>query len=96
MTSEEPRSLLVQARGEPSPLCEPEDPAAHDDLGAFTRAVPLDDDRLALPAEWMSADVAQSSGNDAFQQWFARNPKGLDGWLSRMRGKFGKNGDRGK
>ncbi|MFF3988863.1 hypothetical protein ACFY0B_30275 [Streptomyces sp. NPDC001797] len=37
-----------------------------------------------------------SSGNDAFQQWFARNPKGLDGWLNRMRGKFGKNGDRGK
>ncbi|MER6269777.1 hypothetical protein [Streptomyces sp900105755] len=49
-----------------------------------------------VATEWMSADVAQSSGNDAFQQWFARNPKGLDGWLSRMRGKFGKNGDRGK
>ncbi|MGY4982875.1 hypothetical protein ACWCYL_38005 [Streptomyces sp. 900105755] len=68
MTSEEPRSLLVQARGEPSPLYEPEDPAAHDDLGAFTRAVPLDDDRLALPADL--ADELRS-------WWLSRPPEGF-------------------
>ncbi|MFE5033068.1 hypothetical protein [Streptomyces sp. NPDC056683] len=68
MTSEEPRSLLVQARGEPSPLYEPEDPAAHDDLGAFTRAVPLDDDRPALPA-----DLA-----DELRSWsLSRPPEGF-------------------
>ncbi|MGW7408262.1 hypothetical protein ACWGI9_31995 [Streptomyces sp. NPDC054833] len=58
MTFEEPRSVLVHARGEPSPLYEPVDPEAHDDLGAFTRNVPPDDDRLALPAELV--DVLRS------------------------------------
>ncbi|MGW2958375.1 ricin-type beta-trefoil lectin domain protein [Streptomyces sp. NPDC001220] len=51
--------------------------------------------RGGVATRWMSEDVANSSVNDAFQQWFARNPKGLDGWLSRMRDKFGRNGDRG-
>ncbi|MER6226902.1 hypothetical protein ABT189_41200 [Streptomyces sp900105755] len=68
MTSAEPRSLLVQARGKPSPLYEPEDPAAHDDLGAFTHLVPLDDDRLALPA-----DLA-----DELRSWsLSRPPEGF-------------------
>ncbi|MFF4114687.1 hypothetical protein ACFY0P_14600 [Streptomyces sp. NPDC001714] len=68
MTSGEPRSLLVRARGEPSPLYEPEDPAACDDLGAFTRAVPLDDDRPALPA-----DLA-----DELRSWsLSRPPEGF-------------------
>ncbi|MFD6492070.1 hypothetical protein ACFV99_14385 [Streptomyces sp. NPDC059944] len=50
MMSEEPRSVLVHARGEPSPLYEPEDAGAGDGPDAFTRSVPLADDRLALPA----------------------------------------------
>ncbi|MFJ5529600.1 hypothetical protein [Streptomyces sp. NPDC093261] len=33
MTAEEPRPLHVRARGEPSPLYEPENPAANDGLG---------------------------------------------------------------
>lgn len=50
MTPEEPRHLLVQARGEPSPLYETWDPWTYDDLAAFTGSVQLDDDRLGLPA----------------------------------------------
>ncbi|MCX4973985.1 hypothetical protein [Streptomyces sp. NBC_00620] len=71
MTAEEPRDMLVQARGEPSPLYEPEDPRAHEDLGAFTRNVPLDDDRPALPA-----DLA-----DALRSWSLTRPPG--GFTSR-------------
>ncbi|MEU6195072.1 hypothetical protein [Streptomyces sp. NPDC047061] len=77
MTSEAPWNLLVQARGEPSPLYEPEDPespAAHDALGAlgaFTRAIALDDDRLALPA-----DLA-----DELRSWSLSRPPG--GFASR-------------
>ncbi|MER7934921.1 MULTISPECIES: hypothetical protein [unclassified Streptomyces] len=71
MTSEEPRSMLVQARGEPSPLYEPRDPAAHDDLGAFIRPVRLDDDRPALPA-----DLA-----DELSSWSLSRPPG--GFASR-------------
>src|SRR5882757_10628897 len=66
MTLEEPRDLLVQARGEQSPLYEPEDPGAYEDLGAFTRNVPLDDDRLVLPA-----DLA-----DALRSWSLSRPPG--------------------
>ncbi|MFI1353443.1 hypothetical protein ACH4TV_07650 [Streptomyces sp. NPDC020898] len=71
MTLEEPRHLLVQARGEPSPLFETEDPWAFDDLGAFTRCVPLDDERLLLPA-----DLA-----DALRSWARSRPPG--GFTSR-------------
>ncbi|GGX36688.1 hypothetical protein [Streptomyces noursei] len=71
MTVEEPCPVLVQARGGPSPLYEPEDPAAYDDLGAYTRTVPLDDERLALPA-----DLA-----DALRAWSRSRPAG--GFTSR-------------
>ncbi|WP_105974365.1 hypothetical protein [Streptomyces geranii] len=55
MTPEEPRHLLVRARGETSPLYETADPWAQDDLGAFTVPVPLDDERLLLPPELAEA-----------------------------------------
>ncbi|MFI1165386.1 hypothetical protein ACH4UM_17685 [Streptomyces sp. NPDC020801] len=63
--------MLVQARSEPSPLYEPESPGAQEDLGAFTRNVPLDDDRPALPA-----DLA-----DALRAWSLSRPPG--GFASR-------------
>ncbi|GGK51220.1 hypothetical protein GCM10010094_09310 [Streptomyces flaveus] len=61
--------LLVQARGEPSPLYEAEDPRGCEDLGAFNRNVPLDDCRpVTLPA-----DLA-----DALRRWsLARPPEGF-------------------
>lgn len=65
MTLEEPRDLLVQARGEPSPLYEGENPGAQD-LGACTREIPLDDDRAALPAELA----------DALRSWSLSRPPG--------------------
>ncbi|MGV9249333.1 hypothetical protein [Streptomyces sp. NPDC003710] len=55
MTFEEPQYVLVQARGEMSPLYEPEDTGTYEDLGAFTRNIPLDDDRLVLPADLAEA-----------------------------------------
>ncbi|MGW3630294.1 hypothetical protein ACWD7F_09050 [Streptomyces sp. NPDC005122] len=68
MPLEEPRDLLVQARGEPSPLYEWEVPGAYEDLGAFTRNVPLDDGRLDLPAELA----------DALRSWsLSRPPEGF-------------------
>ncbi|WP_371793418.1 hypothetical protein OG285_35635 [Streptomyces sp. NBC_01471] len=68
MTPKEPRDLLVQARGEPSPLYEPQDAAVCDDLRTFTREVPLDDSRLDLPA-----DLA-----DALRSWsLSRPPEGF-------------------
>ncbi|MFE9998442.1 ricin-type beta-trefoil lectin domain protein [Streptomyces avermitilis] len=63
-----------------------------------------DDAKMALKAEkakngvatrWTDEATAMSSVTEAFQQWIARNPRGLDGWLSKSREKFGKNGDRG-
>ncbi|WP_405602223.1 hypothetical protein OG741_27390 [Streptomyces sp. NBC_01410] len=68
MTLEEPRHVLVQARGEPSALYEPEDPGAYEDLRAFTRNVPLDEHRLVLPA-----DLA-----DSLRSWsLSRPPAGF-------------------
>ncbi|MFI7499060.1 ricin-type beta-trefoil lectin domain protein [Streptomyces sp. NPDC049687] len=74
--------------------------------GAHTKAdhVDPDDVKMAQKAEnstsgiatrWNSAAIAEKSVNEAFQQWIARNPKGLDSWLTKMRNKFGKNNDRG-
>ncbi|MGY1498222.1 hypothetical protein ACW4TU_16730 [Streptomyces sp. QTS52] len=71
MTFEEPRHLLVQARGETSPLYGTEDPWAYDDLGAFTRSVPLDDERLLLQADLV----------DALRSWSLSRPPG--GFTSR-------------
>ena len=71
MTLEEPRHVLVQARGEPSALYEPEDAGANEDPGAFTRNVPLDDDRLVLPG-----DLAE-----ALRSWSLARPTG--GFASR-------------
>ncbi|MFI6015527.1 hypothetical protein ACIBAG_43345 [Streptomyces sp. NPDC051243] len=71
MTPEEPRHLLVRARGGPSPRYEAEDPWAIEDLGAYTRDVPLDDDRPALPAELA----------DALRSWSLSRPP--DGFASR-------------
>ncbi|GHG97887.1 hypothetical protein [Streptomyces lanatus] len=68
MTLEEPRHILVHARGEPSPLYEPQDAEAHDDLGDFTRNVPLDEARLGLPEELV----------DVLRSWsLARPPEGF-------------------
>ncbi|GAA2695731.1 hypothetical protein [Streptomyces lunalinharesii] len=68
MTFEEPRYLLVQARGEPSALYEAQGPWAYEDLGAFTHTIALDDDRLLLPA-----DLA-----DALRSWsLSRPPEGF-------------------
>ncbi|MFJ1606472.1 hypothetical protein ACIOHS_24310 [Streptomyces sp. NPDC088253] len=71
MIHDEPRHLLVRARGEPSPLYEPEDPRDYEDLGAFTRNTPLNDDGSALPA-----DLA-----DALRSWSLSRPS--DGFPSR-------------
>ncbi|MFJ5294850.1 hypothetical protein [Streptomyces sp. NPDC088348] len=68
MTPEEPRDLLVQARGEPSPLYEPQDVGAYDDLGRFTRSIPLDDPLLSLPADL----------TDTLRSWsLSRPPEGF-------------------
>ncbi|WP_405831426.1 hypothetical protein [Streptomyces sp. NBC_01176] len=68
MTLEGARDLLVRARGESSPLYEPEDAGTYEDLGTFTRNVSLDDDRLALPAELA----------DALRSWsLSRPPEGF-------------------
>ncbi|MFF7068693.1 ricin-type beta-trefoil lectin domain protein [Streptomyces pseudovenezuelae] len=48
-----------------------------------------------VATRWTSKEIAEQSVNEAFQQWIARNPRGLDSWMSRMRNKFGRNGDRG-
>ena len=71
MTFQEPRYVLVQARGEPSALYEPDNPMAYEDLGAFARNIPLDDNHLALPA-----DLA-----DALRSWSLSRPQG--GFTSR-------------
>ncbi|MFJ8632764.1 hypothetical protein [Streptomyces sp. NPDC093568] len=71
MTFEEPRHLLVRARGEPSPLYEPQDAEAHDDLSAFTRGVPLDEAGLGLPEELV----------DALRSWSLSRPP--EGFVSR-------------
>ncbi|MFJ9905202.1 hypothetical protein ACIRVK_20280 [Streptomyces sp. NPDC101152] len=71
MTREGAGVLLVQARGGPSPLYEPEVSWADPDQDAFTRDVPLDDDRLALPGELA----------DALRSWGLSRPK--DGFTSR-------------
>ncbi|MFF4508711.1 hypothetical protein [Streptomyces sp. NPDC001401] len=67
MTQEEPRHLLVQARGEPSPLYEP--PAGgwwDEDAAAFTVGLPLEDAALALPADLLEElrSWSLSSGPD--------------------------------
>ncbi|MER5520983.1 hypothetical protein [Streptomyces sp. NPDC002763] len=68
MTHEEPRDLLVQARGEPSPLYVPQESGTSEDLAAFTRNVPLDDGRLALPPELA----------DSLRRWsLSRPPEGF-------------------
>ncbi|MER5432105.1 ricin-type beta-trefoil lectin domain protein [Streptomyces sp. NPDC002588] len=51
--------------------------------------------RSGIATRWNSAQIAEDSVNQAFQEWIARNPKGLDSWLSKMRDKFGRNNDRG-
>ncbi|MEU0951670.1 hypothetical protein ABZ353_04775 [Streptomyces niveus] len=71
MTFDELGHVLVRARDEPSPLYEPEDPRAFEDLGAFTRNVPLDDYRLDLPPELA----------DALRSWSLTHPPG--GFASR-------------
>ncbi|MET7389957.1 ricin-type beta-trefoil lectin domain protein [Streptomyces sp. NPDC005529] len=67
----------------------------HVDPDDMTMAAKAEAARGGIATRWASKEIAAQSVNDAFQQWFARNPKGLDSWLSRMRNKFGRNGDRG-
>ncbi|MFI2186308.1 hypothetical protein [Streptomyces sioyaensis] len=71
MTSVAPRHLLVQARSEPSPLHEPYEGGASEDVDAFTHNVPLDDSELSLPE-----DLA-----DALRSWSLSRPPG--GFVSR-------------
>src|SRR5690349_12272478 len=72
MTLEEPRHVLVHARGEPSPLYEPQDDGVHDDLGAFTLGVSLDDGRLDLPDDL--ADTLRSWSLSRPSEGFASRP----------------------
>ncbi|KOT37538.1 hypothetical protein ADK41_19455 [Streptomyces caelestis] len=72
MTLEEPRHVLVHARGEPSPLYEPQDGGVHDDLGAFTLGVSLDDGRLDLPDDL--ADTLRSWSLSRPSEGFASRP----------------------
>ncbi|MEU9402363.1 RICIN domain-containing protein [Streptomyces sp. NPDC048242] len=58
-------------------------------------AAKANDTQSGIATRWTDEATALRSVNEAFQQWIARNPRGLDGWLSKMRNKFGKNGDRG-
>ncbi|QNE76843.1 hypothetical protein F0344_21475 [Streptomyces finlayi] len=53
MTHDEvwPMPVLVQPRGDVSPLHEPEDPGAWEEPDTYTRNIPLDDVRLDLPAD---------------------------------------------
>ncbi|MFR9795099.1 hypothetical protein ACL02U_04205 [Streptomyces sp. MS06] len=52
MTGEEPQHLLVQARGEPSPLYQPPEGGWwEEDTTAFTVNVPLQDTALGLPQD---------------------------------------------
>ncbi|MFD9006464.1 hypothetical protein ACFV0T_36905 [Streptomyces sp. NPDC059582] len=73
MTSQEPRDLLVQVRGGPSPLYELEDPQAYADLGAFTRNVALDDERLGLPTHL--ADALRSWSRSRPSAGFTSRPE---------------------
>ncbi|MEU9287725.1 hypothetical protein AB0D57_24220 [Streptomyces sp. NPDC048275] len=67
-THAEPRHLLVRAQGEPSPLYEPHAGGAYEDIGTFTRNVPLDDSGPSLPE-----DLA-----DALRSWsLSRPPEGF-------------------
>jgi hypothetical protein len=69
MTHEEPRHVLVQARGEPSPLYGPQEGGWWDeDVDAFTVNIPLEDAALALPADL----------SDALRSWsLSRPPEGF-------------------
>ncbi|MER6013621.1 hypothetical protein [Streptomyces bluensis] len=65
MTHEEPRHLLVQARGEQSPLCEPPEGGWwNEDIQSFTVNIPLEDAALALPADL----------SDALRSWSLSRP----------------------
>ena len=55
MTPEGPRHLLVQARGEPSPLYEPAGDWWDEDPDEFIVGLPLEDSTLALPADLLDA-----------------------------------------
>ncbi|WP_274912550.1 hypothetical protein [Streptomyces sp. WZ-12] len=67
MTFEELRYVLVQARGEQSALYETPEPGPREDFGVIIRNIPLNDDRLLLPA-----DLA-----DALRSWsLSRPPEG--------------------
>jgi len=67
MTPEEPHNLLVQARGEPSPLYErPESGWWDEDADSFTVGLPLEDAALALPADLLDElrSWSLSAGSD--------------------------------
>jgi len=55
MTLVEPRHLLVQARGESSPLYESYEDGAYRDVDTFTGHVPLDEPELGLPEDLAEA-----------------------------------------
>jgi hypothetical protein len=55
MAFEEACHLLMQARREPSPLYEPFEGWAFEDIDAFTRNIPLDDSGLGLPEDLAAA-----------------------------------------
>ncbi len=51
MPMEEPRHVLVHARGEASPLYEPHEGGAPEDVGTFTRGIALDAPGIGLPGD---------------------------------------------
>ncbi|PBC65872.1 hypothetical protein BKI49_01075, partial [Streptomyces sp. Tue6028] len=68
MPLEEPRHVLVHARGEPSPLYEPYEGGAPEDVETFTRGIALEAPGLGLPD-----DLA-----DPLRSWsLARPPQGF-------------------
>ncbi|WP_326657900.1 hypothetical protein [Streptomyces sp. NBC_00385] len=71
MTIDGVHDLLVQARGEPSPLYELPEGGASEDVGAYTLNVPLDRNRLFLPADLL----------DTLRSWSLSRPP--DGSASR-------------
>ncbi|MGW2720552.1 hypothetical protein [Streptomyces sp. NPDC001492] len=72
MTPEGPRHLLVQARGEPSPLYEPAGGWWDEEPDAFTVGIPLEDSALALPAHLL----------DALRSWSLPGPPNVERGLT--------------
>ncbi|MFG2807134.1 hypothetical protein [Streptomyces massasporeus] len=81
MSGEEPEHLLIRARGDTSPLYTT-DAGALCGVEAFTRAVPVDDEALALPGE-VARKLTEWNGNrpaDGFELRPALRKHVRQGW----------------